>query len=168
MKCMQSNIRKVEFSVLVMLSIATYRCRMHVLIHHGLQPGLQTVFAPAADEAPRAQVPLADRLRADATRAVFALELARRAGRTLIRALKGEVKPVIVWGKRPMLTHTLKQSANLAQIIAMTKTQRTGTEDVAARPVCRHKRFAARPRQCAHHLIKRFSGAPVFFFLIRR
>ena len=46
----------------VMLSIATFRCRLHVLIHHGLQPGLQTVFAPVADEAPQAQVPLADRL----------------------------------------------------------------------------------------------------------
>lgn len=36
-------------------------------------------------------------------------ETAARAGRTLSRALKGEIKPVIVWGKRPMLTHTLRQ-----------------------------------------------------------
>lgn len=36
-------------------------------------------------------------------------ETAARAGRTLLRSLKGEIEPVIVWGKRPMLTHTLKQ-----------------------------------------------------------
>lgn len=36
-------------------------------------------------------------------------ETAARAGRTLLRALKGEIKPVIVWGKLPMLTHTLRQ-----------------------------------------------------------
>ncbi|MFO0995259.1 MAG: M81 family metallopeptidase [Alphaproteobacteria bacterium] len=40
-------------------------------------------------------------------------ETAARAGRTLLRALKGEVKPKIVWGKRPMLTHTLRQSPSL-------------------------------------------------------
>jgi microcystin degradation protein MlrC len=40
-------------------------------------------------------------------------ETAERAGRTLVRSLKGEVKPVIVWGKRPMLTHTLKQSPSV-------------------------------------------------------
>jgi microcystin degradation protein MlrC len=34
-------------------------------------------------------------------------ETARRAGRTLARALDGEVKPAMVWGLRPMLTSTL-------------------------------------------------------------
>ena len=32
---------------------------------------------------------------------------AQRAGRTLIRALGGEVRPVMVWGWRPMMTSTL-------------------------------------------------------------
>ena len=40
-------------------------------------------------------------------------ETARRAGATLLRALKGEVRPRIVWGKRPMLTHTLKQTPSM-------------------------------------------------------
>ena len=34
-------------------------------------------------------------------------ETAERAGRTLVRALNGEVKPVMVWGTRPMMTSTL-------------------------------------------------------------
>ncbi|MGH7388045.1 MAG: M81 family metallopeptidase [Candidatus Rokuibacteriota bacterium] len=34
-------------------------------------------------------------------------ETARRAGRTLVRALDGEVAPVMVWGSRPMMTSTL-------------------------------------------------------------
>jgi microcystin degradation protein MlrC len=34
-------------------------------------------------------------------------DTARRAGRTLIRALDGEVRPVMVWGTRPMMTSTL-------------------------------------------------------------
>jgi microcystin degradation protein MlrC len=34
-------------------------------------------------------------------------ETAQRAARTLVRALDGEVAPVIVWGFRPMLTSTL-------------------------------------------------------------
>lgn len=37
-------------------------------------------------------------------------ETGERAGHTLLRAIKGEVEPVIVWGRRPMLTHSLKQS----------------------------------------------------------
>ena len=36
-------------------------------------------------------------------------ECGMRCGRTLVQALKGQVKPKIVWGKRPMLTHTLCQ-----------------------------------------------------------
>lgn len=36
-------------------------------------------------------------------------ETGLRAGRTLVRALKGEVRPVMRMGKLPMLTHTLKQ-----------------------------------------------------------
>ena len=38
---------------------------------------------------------------------------AKRAGRTLLRALKGEIRPRIVWGRRPMLTHTLKQAPSM-------------------------------------------------------
>jgi microcystin degradation protein MlrC len=34
-------------------------------------------------------------------------ETAQRAGRTLARALAGEVAPVMVWGSRPMMTSTL-------------------------------------------------------------
>jgi len=34
-------------------------------------------------------------------------ETAERAGRTLVRALNGEVHPVMVWGTRPMMTSTL-------------------------------------------------------------
>jgi microcystin degradation protein MlrC len=34
-------------------------------------------------------------------------ETAQRAGRTLLRALAGEVEPVMVWGARPMMTSTL-------------------------------------------------------------
>jgi microcystin degradation protein MlrC len=34
-------------------------------------------------------------------------ETGRRAGRTLVRALNGEVQPVMVWGIRPMMTSTL-------------------------------------------------------------
>jgi microcystin degradation protein MlrC len=34
-------------------------------------------------------------------------ETAQRAGRTLVRALNGEVQPVMVWGTRPMMTSTL-------------------------------------------------------------
>jgi microcystin degradation protein MlrC len=40
-------------------------------------------------------------------------ETAARAGRTLLRAMKGEIEPVMVWGRRPMLTHTLKQSPSV-------------------------------------------------------
>ncbi|MFB6421560.1 M81 family metallopeptidase [Bradyrhizobium tunisiense] len=36
-----------------------------------------------------------------------------RAARTVLRAIKGEIDPVIVWGRRPMLTHTLKQSPSV-------------------------------------------------------
>ena len=34
-------------------------------------------------------------------------ETAERAGRTLLRALDGEVRPVMAWGTRPMMTSTL-------------------------------------------------------------
>jgi microcystin degradation protein MlrC len=34
-------------------------------------------------------------------------ETAQRAGRTLVRALNGEVEPVMVWATRPMMTSTL-------------------------------------------------------------
>jgi len=34
-------------------------------------------------------------------------EAGQRAGGILLRALKGQVKPVMVWGNRPMLPHTL-------------------------------------------------------------
>src|SRR5438309_1547589 len=34
-------------------------------------------------------------------------ETGQRAGRTLLRALRGEVEPVMVWGSRPMMTSTL-------------------------------------------------------------
>ncbi len=37
-------------------------------------------------------------------------ETGRRAGQTLMRALKGEVKPVMVWGSLPILSHTLAHS----------------------------------------------------------
>src|SRR5262249_49497682 len=34
-------------------------------------------------------------------------ETAQRAGRTLVRAMNGEVQPAMVWGWRPMMTSTL-------------------------------------------------------------
>jgi len=37
-------------------------------------------------------------------------ETGMRAGQTLLRAIKGEVDPIMVWGKRPMLPHMLCQS----------------------------------------------------------
>ena len=37
------------------------------------------------------------------------LPTAERAGRTLVRFMKGEVKPVIVWGNVPMLPHVMAQ-----------------------------------------------------------
>jgi microcystin degradation protein MlrC len=37
-------------------------------------------------------------------------ETGARCGRTLLRTLKGEITPRMVWGKLPMLTHTLCQS----------------------------------------------------------
>ena len=37
-------------------------------------------------------------------------ETAQRAGRTLARALTGEVRPAMVWGFRPMLTSTLEHT----------------------------------------------------------
>ena len=37
-------------------------------------------------------------------------EAGMRAGRTLLRALEGEVKPVLAWGSLPMLTHMLRQT----------------------------------------------------------
>ena len=37
-------------------------------------------------------------------------ETAQRAGRTLVRALGGEVAPVMVWGSRPMMTSTLEHT----------------------------------------------------------
>src|SRR5437773_6156607 len=37
-------------------------------------------------------------------------ETAQRAARTLVRTLDGEVKPVMVWGIRPMLTSTLQHA----------------------------------------------------------
>lgn len=40
-------------------------------------------------------------------------ETAARAGRTLLRAIKGEIEPVMLWGRRPILSHTLKQSPSL-------------------------------------------------------
>lgn len=40
-------------------------------------------------------------------------ETGARCGKTLLRMLKGEVVPKIVWGKLPMLTHTLCQSTSL-------------------------------------------------------
>lgn len=37
-------------------------------------------------------------------------ETGKRAGRTLTRMLKGEIKPVMLWRSRPMLTHMLRQT----------------------------------------------------------
>jgi microcystin degradation protein MlrC len=37
-------------------------------------------------------------------------ETAQRAGRTLVRALDGKVRPVMAWGIRPMLTSTLEHT----------------------------------------------------------
>lgn len=34
-------------------------------------------------------------------------ETGQRAGRTMMRALRGEIEPVMVWGSRPMMTSTL-------------------------------------------------------------
>jgi microcystin degradation protein MlrC len=39
------------------------------------------------------------------------LPTAERAGRTLVRALRGEVRPVIAWGNAPMLPHVMAQGS---------------------------------------------------------
>ena len=39
------------------------------------------------------------------------LPTAERAGRTLVRAMRGEVKPVIAWGNAPMLPHVMAQGS---------------------------------------------------------
>jgi microcystin degradation protein MlrC len=39
------------------------------------------------------------------------LPTAERAGRTLVRAMRGEVKPVIAWGNAPMLPHIMAQGS---------------------------------------------------------
>lgn len=39
-------------------------------------------------------------------------EAGQLAGSVLIRALRGEVKPVMAWGNRPLLAHTLCQNTN--------------------------------------------------------
>jgi microcystin degradation protein MlrC len=57
-------------------------------------------------------------------------ETAQRAGRTLIRALNGEVKPAMVWGFRPMLTSTLEHTPSrqpMKDVMAMAmEAERTG------------------------------------------
>jgi microcystin degradation protein MlrC len=57
-------------------------------------------------------------------------ETAQRAGRTLIRALNGEVKPAMVWGLRPMLTSTLEHTPSrqpMKDVMAMAmEAERTG------------------------------------------
>jgi microcystin degradation protein MlrC len=44
-------------------------------------------------------------------------ETGLRAGRTLVRALRGEVLPVLRMGKLPMLTHTLRQGHDVAPLM---------------------------------------------------
>ncbi|MGH8676978.1 MAG: M81 family metallopeptidase, partial [Burkholderiales bacterium] len=39
-------------------------------------------------------------------------EAGKLAGEILLRSLKGEVKPVMVWGNRPLLAHTLRQNTS--------------------------------------------------------
>jgi hypothetical protein len=55
-------LAQVRDTQAVMLSIATFRCRLHVLVHHGLQPRLHRVFGPAQGEETGEAVPLTDRL----------------------------------------------------------------------------------------------------------
>ena len=53
----------------------------------------------------------------------------RRAAATLIRALKGEINPVMAWGNRPMLTHTLKHTPArepMRSIMALANQQEDG------------------------------------------
>ena len=50
------------------------------------------------------------------------------AGKILIRALKGEVRPVMTWGNRPMLPHTLHMGTNespMKDLIKMAKASET-------------------------------------------
>jgi microcystin degradation protein MlrC len=57
-------------------------------------------------------------------------DTAQRAGRTLIRAMNGEVKPAMVWGFRPMLTSTLEHTPSrqpMKDVMAMAmEAERTG------------------------------------------
>ena len=39
-------------------------------------------------------------------------ETGRRAGEALIRALRGEARPVLAWGNRPMLPHVMRQGTD--------------------------------------------------------
>jgi len=51
-------------------------------------------------------------------------ETAQHAGRILLRAMRGEVRPVMAWGNRPMLEHTLRQctdEAPMRDLVAMAR-----------------------------------------------
>lgn len=51
-------------------------------------------------------------------------ETGRLAGQILVRALKGEVKPVMAWGWKPMLTHMLRQAPDdgpTGEIVALAR-----------------------------------------------
>lgn len=54
-----------------------------------------------------------------------------RAGKILIRTLKGEIRPAMAWGSRPMLPHTLRMGTHeppMKDLIAMAKeSEREGT-----------------------------------------
>jgi microcystin degradation protein MlrC len=52
-----------------------------------------------------------------------------RCGRTLVQALKGQVRPKIVWDKRPMLTHTLCQLTSVEPLKGIMDRAITAEED---------------------------------------
>lgn len=56
-------------------------------------------------------------------------EAGHLAGSILLRALRGEVKPVMAWGNRPLLAHTLRQNTNEGPNKAYTDAARRAEED---------------------------------------
>ena len=67
-------------------------------------------------------------------------ETGQRAGRTLVRALNGEVAPVMVWGSRPMMTSTLVHAPSrqpMKDVMSVIEeAMRQGLDDVVAGPIC--------------------------------
>lgn len=62
-------------------------------------------------------------------------ETGRRAGEIVLRAMKGEVDPIMVWGNRPMLPHTLRMGTDdqpMGSLVSRAAEAEAGGEVLAA------------------------------------